>query len=172
MTQAGGSVIDFFVNHKKLANLCKVAKVFNEGYTAPHRPVEMLIMGQQALGQVEVHKRPPALREPMGFGPFRIFDGRLAAAFHQVTVFMGEQGIEADAVNRSKVMTDEVDHKLSGLFEAWYHWAETELEQRFGFAHTPERQIEVKKVEARSLLATQRSGRPMPPAAPRVTPGS
>ncbi len=120
MTQTGGSVIDFFVTHRKLANWCKEAAVYIEGYTAPHRPVDMLIKGQQTQGQVEVHERPPALREPMGYGPFRTFEARLAAAAHQVTGFMAEQGIEGGAANRSRVMTEEVDGRLSGLFEAWY----------------------------------------------------
>ena len=68
VTLTGGSVIDFLVTHKKLANWCREARVYNEGYTAPHRPVEMLVKGQQTQGRVEVHKRPPALREPWVMG--------------------------------------------------------------------------------------------------------
>ncbi len=120
VTQSGGSVIDFFVVHKKLRPWCQKVKVYNEGYTAPHRPVEMRLLGQQPQGRIEVHKRPPALREPMGHGPFRTFDTRSAAAAHQVTTFMNAQGVTADAANTSKVMTDEIDGQLSDLFESWY----------------------------------------------------
>ncbi len=147
VTQTGGSVIDFFIVHDKLREWSNEAQVYKEGYTAPHRPVGMLIKGQQVHGPIEVHKRPPALREPMGFGPHRVFGNRLAAAAHEATVFMNHYGIMAGEPNATRVMTPEVDKQLTALFEAWYAWAEVELEQRFGFGHKPEQAIEVKQVQ-------------------------
>ena len=167
MTQSGGSVIDFFVVHHKLRGVSNEAQVYMEGYTAPHRPVSMLIKGQQERSLIEVHKRPPALREPMGFGPHRVFPERLAAAAHEVTAFMNLHGLAAEAPNATRSMNGEVDKQLTGLFEAWYSWAEVELEQRFGFGHKPEQAIEVKKVQVRSLLATHTADRPIPSAALR-----
>ena len=41
------------------------------------------------------------------------------------------------------------------------------MEQRFGFEHAPEREIEVKQVQVRSLLATHTADRPIPSAALR-----
>ncbi len=96
MSPGGGSVIDYFIIHRKLAAWCQEASVYKEGYSAPHKPVELLIKGQQVTGRIEVHKRPPALREPMGHGPFRNFDDRLAAAVHEVTTFMNKVGVVAD----------------------------------------------------------------------------
>ena len=69
VSPGGGSVIDYFITHRGLEGWCQEATVFKEGYSAPHRPVEMLIKGQQVQGKVSVHKRPPALREPMVHGP-------------------------------------------------------------------------------------------------------
>jgi exonuclease III len=167
VTPCGGSVIDFFVIHDKLRDWSNEAQVYKEGYTAPHRPVGMLIKGQQERRLIEVHKRPPALREPMGYGPHRVFDDQLAAAAHEATVFMNQQGIMAGEPNTTRAMTPEVDQQLTALFEAWYSWAEVELEQRFGFGHKPEQAIEVKQVQVRSLLATHNADRPIPSAALR-----
>ncbi len=160
-------VIDFFIIHRGLEGWCQEATVFKEGYSAPHRPVEMLIKGQQVQGSVSVHKRPPALMEPMVHGPFRHVDGRLTAASHEVTAFANEFQINFDGPNKTQVMTEEVNTRLTTLFGSWYHWAEAELEQRLGFEHTPEQDIEVKEVERRSLLPTQVTARPMPSAALR-----
>ncbi len=106
---AGGSVIDYFISHRKLAAWCQEATVYKEGYSAPHKPVELLIKGQQVIGRVSVHKRPPALKEPMGQGPFRHFDDRLTAASHEVTAFINDFGIDAEGPSKAQVMTDEVD---------------------------------------------------------------
>ncbi len=47
VTPCGGSVIDFFVVHDKLRECSSEAEVYKEGYTAPHRPVGLLIKGPQ-----------------------------------------------------------------------------------------------------------------------------
>jgi exonuclease III len=167
VTASGGSVIDFFITHKKLSGWCKEAEVYKEGYSSPHRPVGMLIKGQQTVGLIEVHKRPPALKDPMGYGPYKMFDGRCAGIAHEVTKFMNEQGLVPGGANRSRRMTPEVSSRLSALFNLWYGWAAVELEQRFGFKHKPEQDIEVKKVDERSLLATHSAERPVPSAALR-----
>ena len=71
-------------------------------------------------------------------------------------------GLSREESNRSKPMSSEVDVQLTSCFNKWYAWAEEELKQRFDFQHGPEQEVEVKKVDTRSLLPTQRSERPMP----------
>ena len=109
-------MIDYFIIHRKLAAWCQEASVYKEGYSAPHKPVELLIKGQQVIGRVSVHKRPPALKAPMGYGPFRHFDDRLTAASHEVPAFSKEFGIDAEGPNKGMVMTDEVDARLTAMF--------------------------------------------------------
>jgi len=70
VTVSGGSIIDYFVVHKKLSGTCQEVQIVKEGYSAPHRPVGMLIKGQQAQGKIEVHKRLPALKAVAIHGPF------------------------------------------------------------------------------------------------------
>jgi hypothetical protein len=118
VTTNGGSVIDFFVTHRKLAPWCQEAQVFKEGYTAPHRPVNMFIKGQQVQGLVAVHKRPPALKELMGHGPFRVFDDKLTAVSHEVTSFLNEFGINGECSNKAQHMTVEVNIRLTALFKS------------------------------------------------------
>ena len=38
VTRSGGSVIDFFVVHRKASAWCQEVQVYKEGHSAPHRP--------------------------------------------------------------------------------------------------------------------------------------
>jgi hypothetical protein len=107
------------------------------------------------------------LKEPMGYGPFRVFDDKLTAVSHEVTSFLNEFGIVGGCSNKAQHMTVEANTRLTALFKSWYFWAESELEQRFGFKHQLEQAIEVKEVDRRTLMASQQADRPLPSAALR-----
>ncbi len=119
-------------------------QIVKAGYSSPQRPVGMILKGQQAQGKVEVHKRPPALKEVAVHGPFLLHTDLLVRTAHEVTRFFNEYGISFCSENQTQVMTQEVNARLSELFQSWYEWAGLELEQRFEFKHTPEQAIEVK----------------------------
>jgi hypothetical protein len=131
----------------------------------------MCLRGQQIGGLVEVHKRPPALREPVVIGPFRSDPILLTTAASEVTAFKNLYGLVSEDGNRFRHMTNEVNEKLTSCCAKWYDWAEHELCQRFGFEHRPEQHIEVKKVDKKALLPSQQTIRPQPSMALRFMRG-
>ena len=100
--------------HNKLMPWCQEVAIHKEGHTAPHRPVQMGIKGQQVCGPIDVHKRPPALRQPLPLGPVRVFDGRRGAVGRGTTALRSEVGRVPGETNVTRVTTDEADTQPTG----------------------------------------------------------
>ncbi len=84
----------------------------------------MSLRGQGAKGQVDVHQRPPALKQAGVYGPFQPNPMLLSIAASEVTAVNHEFGLTGEGENRSLHLTSEANDKLADCFSKWYDWTD------------------------------------------------